>query len=526
MPQDHQDRILNRTGSGSDDYHHTRGPHQSNATPFSHNEPQSTYLLAPNPTYATPQRQSGHSEYDTPRITPYWDDFNGIIYEVPSISPRQSRNTYGRNIAATSYARGTTEAQAKLDHIARVPRGFEASGSDPNPRQGGEMRRPAPFDEGLQASKNRDSRNMDFDPTEARNSEALSRKIAHSHVPLGRLALHSKDVNQKLHEEANGSIKIAMTNRHALNNDLKTLPTPNRESRPVSESKIKRGAVFEVPRPGAKDVRPMSTLVEIPLPLRIFKEKNTKPTADCCPSSPTLNRVRKLREVEQKSTLAKLEEQLKSTKTIKPTRDDAQSRVSTETSLSPKAEELIPDMELSDSDWARSLYALADPPKLPVTSTTPDPELNPKREGMMATVHSVEDSGYSDDEEIDALIKAIADMRPFQKLPSTSAEHRSYVCKSAVPEGLDLSKIQTAKEQTNGISMPTTTHDAIIKNSEAEVVGVNHSESVESQKHDATVSLEYFARSASDDFERVEISIDEDTEHNGPKRKWYKGFRR
>ena len=481
-----------------------------------------------------PQCQSDPFEYNSPDTVPYWDDFNGAIYEVPSIPPRHPGRTYAQVVSEGVYTAHAVEERIEPEFLGQITgesgtRGYE---SNPDNRRDERSRRSPLQIRRPQGTEAQQNRKRDFVPyvglTDARFSGNPDKKTTES---LGRLVLGSKDVNQKLRQEPKDTIRIATSKHNPWKNEAKPSATlqPRFQQSPVS--KVKQEAMFEIPRTGAKEARPMTTLVEEPSPLKIFKKNNIRPTSNRSPSSPTLERVRRLRDLEQKTTLEKLGKQLMSEQTAGSTYDNnefrrfgdnharSQPKEAEDSKSSAKVEDLIPDMNISEPDWAMPLYNMANAPAVSPKSPQRDSDLNPRRRSMAATVHSVNDGQDSNDEEANTLVEATANMHVLQMRPSTLKKHRSFERKSAVPEGLDLNKIRAAKvyrqSQDNPMSWPT--HDTGARDTNVDV---------EDAKQHAKALVESFETAESDDFERVGIPNDDGTEHNGAKRKWYKGFRR
>ena len=126
-------------------------------------------------------------------------------------------------------------------------------------------------------------------------------------------------------------------------------------------------------------------------------------------------------------------------------------------------------------------------------------------EGMTVVVREVDGI---EDEGMESLMTAITEqLSAFAMGPRLEFEHRS-----AVPRSLDLDAITAAKEKRK-LSGLGTRSDGVIKTGER------------GRFHEAKIgSVESFATGASLEFES--LSAPDSSEHNGMRRKWYKGFRR
>jgi hypothetical protein len=125
--------------------------------------------------------------------------------------------------------------------------------------------------------------------------------------------------------------------------------------------------------------------------------------------------------------------------------------------------------DMSDSNWVKPLYASANPPQCVLTEKE-------------AT------------KECDGIAKGTGEMWMSKNLKASSRELLGY---------------KAVKPPEN----PRSVH--------AEIIRSNRSISSESSEEDDSVHY-----SLEDDFERLETPTNSDSEHNGARRKWYKGYRR
>lgn len=147
----------------------------------------------------------------------------------------------------------------------------------------------------------------------------------------------------------------------------------------------------------------------------------------------------------------------------------------------PKTPALIPDMGVSDENWAQPLYELASSEQ---SSKRASREVDP----------------------IDALSDAMEELRVFQEIGSSSRG--------------DTAKIMTTPVVDLGLS-PGSSGVEGAKAQEKEAV--SSIPSVSSKESFKSLSLKSVS---SDDFEKVHKPMAAESEENGGRRKWYKGFRR
>jgi hypothetical protein len=222
--------------------------------------------------------------------------------------------------------------------------------------------------------------------------------------------------------------------------------------------------IFRISVPGPKDARPK--FPEVP------KE----------PHSPILEHVRRLQADEQDKRFAKVGK--KSDISVNKRalmRDEKESMTLTERSKETKDDvESIPDMELelSDSDWAKPLHAITEPPP------------------CVLQVGNIAHHTPPESKEFDALAKAVDEMWVFQNIISSPPERVAHL-------------------KSKGLRLPTKRDaDSVVK---------NHSKvkDIDEETNDCMdLDLE------EDDFERLETATKNESEHNGARRRWYKGYRR
>ena len=458
MPQNHNNRNNRRrqAGSGAKNLHtpHVLPPLTLDA---------SGYILSR--TTQTP------SPCNAP--VPFSDDANSAIHEVP----RQQRVSTAYNESHEPVLRGLNEQ----------------SGS--NTRRTGDPGRPPLLQPDGMEIRNR-IRRGDFRSF----VDAFSRAPVQDQVGT---ALASKEVSKYVGEIAPG--KVLYSKIHEQQDKF-----PNPSGAPKTE--------------GANDARSLS---EEPSPLKVFKKS---PRTDTQPWSPMVDRVMKLRAEQQEKKLAEFSKDLASSKSSEPPSDADGIRVFVSTDSNsqrkekkasvqkqnPSADspEFIPDMELSDSDWATPFYVIANQSariERPEQGSR-NHELDPRRRSMVASIHSAADS---DNDEIDLLTEAMADMRVFQQLASSPPEDRAFKRRGAMSEpcGMKAVGVEKAEEEVKDLG-----GSAEVESKDPAEVKLVHEE--------ANKSKESIVSFASEDFERIGTPTDFESEHNGVRRKWYRGFLR
>ncbi|KAF1918224.1 hypothetical protein BDU57DRAFT_192295 [Ampelomyces quisqualis] len=143
----------------------------------------------------------------------------------------------------------------------------------------------------------------------------------------------------------------------------------------------------------------------------------------------------------------------------------------------------MPNLPLSGSDWAKPSYEIAEPPACVVPEVS-EPIGSPQGRPSKG---------------LETLTKAVEGITIFQNTSSSPPDLRSSKQKSASESHEEVEGSESRKVQ------PIKTREAV---------------KVEADKStDSFVSL-------SREFERVGTPAQDESEHNGAKRKWYKGFRR
>jgi hypothetical protein len=384
-----------------------------------------------------------------------------------------------------------------------------------------------------------------FDPSETRNDDDLR---SHKNVTFGtglwakdrknvfRPALGAKDENTKLRQEATQRATAKCDEEQAE----KLLQLFNKEAAPINPPKTpvrresgvqtpsapmkskgilkdvaipgslgKRNEVeFETPHPESK---PLSAVVEAPSPLKLSTKKQDSRSAG--ERTPTLDHIRKLRAEEQAKTLAALEGVQQTPQVSVQEASSSTYRKKTSREGKRRGIEFLPNVDLGDSiDWGKSLHDLA--------AHEVDKYDSDEANGASSSVYS---SDADDEDEIDKLTKAIAGMRPFQNLPSPTPLN-SFQRQSAVPEGLDLGKIKALKKvPEEKVAQEKTSDEAM-----AEVLEALAAIEAAARGEDAsrTSSKESLATISSDDYEQVGLAAELQTDQNGVKRRWFKGFRK
>jgi hypothetical protein len=233
----------------------------------------------------------------------------------------------------------------------------------------------------------------------------------------------------------------------------------------------------------------LDAIYEVPVGVAQPSRLNVSETPQVPPRSPILEHVHKIRANEQDEKLTEIcrPRGIFASKQAQM-RDERESKTQTKRKEEGQDDaESIPDieLELSDEDWIQPLRTIAKPsPRvLPIEKVAPT-----LRQSSQA-------------KEYDALPKATGEMWAFQNLKSSPPEHRSYKYKSAVPV---VDKLDSKVPK----------HDRNIENVQGEV----------GKSKDSIIF--HSSDEEGEEYERLVTPANSESEHNGARRKWYKGFRR
>ncbi|XPS67753.1 hypothetical protein M3J09_000051 [Ascochyta lentis] len=223
---------------------------------------------------------------------------------------------------------------------------------------------------------------------------------------------------------------------------------------------------LENTRRAARDTERMSILLEEPAPLRIQKKRTDLDDAESRLRSKAFEQARVLRAKQQKE----------------------------------KTTELPGGLDNPESD----------PPKsVGVGSCGTDTISSHDPGGTKETMCKVNEP---EGEETDSLVCAITD---WQISASDEELTQKFKHRSAIPPPLDLAAIRTAKQQKTKLIR-----------SEAESKSEFDGDDRNSNCGAKAESIRSFATGMSSDFETLNIPSGNEAEHNGSRRRWYKGFRR
>lgn len=477
-------------------------------------------------TVQTISRQSDPFYYDSQRI-PYWDDSTGIIHDLPTSPSRQKEKSKGQYIAGCDnpYAEivGGGPYSQQLDasnHAAMVrdwPYAHETRPDQTNASH---------FDilaEHSITNEDAESRIRSWlDSEEASNDGNTERSIKGRF----RRALRKKDANQTLHQRATETIKVAVAKRRVKgdaepgslvivdvpgdavekNRNLRTATTRldfrHRLVTPTPPNFSKSGASYGLLRTDTRFETRLPLATEAPSPSKAFDKQQE--TVRGIENTPTLDRVIELRAEEQSKVLALLKGRLS-----EPGKSHGD-----EGKLSGDLTQSIMNPDVPNDDGSQGMKSIV-----------PD-----HLDGNYAS-SSMYSSNENDD--FEELAKAVAGLRPFQKLPSPS-KLNSFQRHSAIPGGLDLLKIQAAKKKQVEVPNECEEQEAPqnIIGSEAEVglpeapvdmdTFASHAGAdTQSRAHTSDESL---ATMLSEGYNQIGRQESLQMEHNGVKRRWYRGF--
>ncbi|KAI4687403.1 hypothetical protein J4E81_008253 [Alternaria sp. BMP 2799] len=494
---------------------------------------------------------------------PYWDDASGAIHDISNATPRNLDRAYAKDVGGETGT--TTHGQQQQDQVAGlqtygqhqwhnpyaeiVGGGPYAQDQVPHPTS------PPPKNTSRTATtKDNKGNRRDFTPyfdaADPRNHTDL--KSTDKYNFLG-----TKDVNQKMRQDTTDAIKLATEKRGKIKAEQalpslpeyepkttivkrKSAPLPpilprfNFENSAISAKLAKsRTASFgksaETP---IQYTTPLSVIDEAPSPL------NTSNKRGSVDRTPTLDRVLALRAEEQAKALAQLEGDVLEDKVV----DDGEQHIPRElvkrvsdsesrciprvTSREEKrhASEFVPGMEVAGVDEREGICMMD------------DPDVRAKEEeGGAGSVHNSDNNAQED--EIEKLTKAIAGLRPFQDLPAPSPKKQAFERQSAVPVGLDVGKIGKGKgglgDEAGSKTKPEELGGRTQVEAEAELLQVLNATDESAGGGSAGVgtsqensSAESFATVSSDDYEQIRAEDELESEQNGVKRRWYKGFRK
>jgi hypothetical protein len=279
----------------------------------------------------------------------------------------------------------------------------------------------------------------------------------------------------------------------------------------------------------AKERKPLPTVIEAPLPLKP-KVSSRNPKGEKA-STPTFENILKLRAKEQAKVLGKVEKskteshEREARKVNQSVHDsDTDHMRTTLREKKRRGTGLIARTELlldisSSEDWARPLYDMA----------TKQNHVN-----VDATVHPDDENSSSDQE------GAVEGRGVFQDLSASPSERSSKQQTSAIRPAFDLGRAQVMsvepkkgdtkemKSEPGSQKQPTrtSTHRKTLSEAEAELWETIDISGASTLEQNGKSSAESLATTSSEDYERVDGTAEIDSEQNGAKCRWYKGFRR
>ncbi|KAL1795464.1 hypothetical protein ACET3X_005688 [Alternaria dauci] len=374
-----------------------------------------------------------------------------------------------------------------------------------------------------------------FDAADARNGMDLGSP----RIDGLRNALAKKDVNQKLRQnsaEAGEAVTEKLSEPRAPPRaSLGKLPS----TAPKLQSKAEIPALLKAPRASVAPAsgptsyqRPgaLTPVVEAPSPLNISSTNQSNRPSKHRRTS-TLDRILDIRAEEQAKALTQLEGELYKSSDIK--QDEQQTPNPSSHRVGNVESRRIAHPTLRKDKQQGSNY-----------NTSPDSSENQNGSHIRTISDSVapdkrvsaSSSVYSNDEnrqedEIVRLSKAIVGLRAFQDLPSSSLNKAALQRKSAVPDGLDMSKIGVGKRESNdGNEAQQANREKRLIEAQAELLEYFNVplEATGPGKADAQTSSsqESCVTASSGDYEKIGSQETLEQEENGVKRRWYKGFRR
>ena len=495
------------------------------------------------------QRSSDPHRYET-QSTPYWDDANGAIHNIPSaLSPNSApphAQTMRGETRETNYREPNTPIQVPpraafnnhyLDIVGDGPYGrnqamYTAAGMAEAESIGERTRRRdfTPY----------------FDAADARNGMDL----CSSNKEGFRHALAKKDMNQKLRQNTIETMKAATAKRGTVHAERMSEPrVPPRAfneirhpTTPKFKSKFAIPASPKTPRaiavPASRPVSyqwpdTLSPVLEAPSPLKISSD-NQPNTLSKHKRTSTLERILNLRAEEQAKSLAQLQGELYEPSKTNVTKQQAPDALTHGKSGSES--QRIAHFDLRESK--QQAFEFIASPVSPESQrwkdicTIPNAVAPAKTASAGSSVYSRDDN--TEENEIDRLSKAIAGLQTLQNLPPLSPKKAEFQRKSAVPEGLDMSKIGAGKDESNnGNELHQAPREKSLDESQTGLLEYSNVplEATETGKADAQTpqtssSQKSFTTASTQDYERVGSQEKLGQEQNGVKRRWYRGFRK
>lgn len=395
--------------------------------------------------------------------------------------------------------------------LSQVPRVAETSGFNANPRRGDGARRLPHWTRGanqkLHLTPYSDPKHT-LDTTEGSHVETRPRNDSGL-----RPALAIMDVKQKVRQHPWTMIKKVSQLEAMSTTDIGSLslipPAPhsllNPRLRPVRIFESSTTSVY--PQIKLIEAIRMPVLIEVPSPLKFVKKHICHElTQHASQSISMIGIIRQLRAGENNLQLCNEEQ------------EEALAKLRDEMLGIDAGWSQVRDIDLyggfSKGDLSHPLYPLQSPP-VPLKSLRRSSETDHRHEGITATIYHIDDIDY---DEPDELPPEVAVLLVIQDLPLTSHGNPLSQGNTLVPKGLDLVKVQAAKNVVKDKRHAALSQKPELANKlateENMVDGL-----MEVLREDLAQSVDFFATTMSDDFERVYPSMEFQTEENGGKKK-------
>ena len=495
------------------------------------------------------QRSSDPLRYKS-QSTPYWDDANGAIHNTPSALSRNSAPPHAQTMSGETRETNYREPNTPIRFPPRAAFNnpyLDIVGDGPYGRNQA-MYTAAGMAEAESIGERTRRRDFTpyFDAADARNSMDL----CSSDKEGFRHALAKKDMNQKLRENTIETMKAATAKRGAGHIEKTSEPrVPLRASNeirhpttPKFKSKFAIPASPKTPRatavPASRPVSyqwpdTLSPVLEAPSPLKISSD-NQPNTLSKHKRTSTLDRILNLRAEEQAKALAQLQGELYKPSETKVTKQQAPDALTHGKSGSES--QRIAHFDLHEHKQ-QALEFIASPvspesQRWKDICTIPDVVAPAETASAGSSVYS--NDGTTEEDEIDRLSKAIAGLQTFQHLTPPSQKKAEFRRKSAVPEGLDMSKIGVSKEESNnGNELQQAPREKSLEEAQIGLLEyfnvpfeANETGRADAQTTQTNSSQKSFTTASTGDYERVGSREKLGQEQNGVKRRWYRGFRK
>ncbi|CAN9382323.1 unnamed protein product [Alternaria alternata] len=439
------------------------------------------------------QRSSDPLRYET-QSTPYWDDANGAIHNIPRALSRNSAPPHAQTMSGETHEINYREPNTRIQVPPRAAFNnpyLDIVGDGPYGRNQA-MYTAAGMAEAESIGER--TRRRDFTPYFDAADARKSMDLCSSDKEGFRHALAKKDMNQKLRQNTIETMKAATSKRGTGHTERMSEPrVPLRASNEIRHPTTpKFKSKFAIPA-SSKTPRAIAVPASRPLQGELYKPSETKVTKQQAPDALTYGKSGS-----ESQRIAHFD-----------LRESKQ-----------QAFEFIASPVSPEIQRRGDIY------------TIPDAVAPAKTASASRSVYSSD--GTTEEDEIDRLSKAIAGLQTFQNPLPLSPKKAEFQRKSAVPEGLNMSKIGAGKEESNnGNELQQVPREKSLEEAQIglleyfnvplETIGTGKADA---QTPQTSSSQKSFTTGSTGDYERVGSQEKLGQEQNGVKRRWCRGFRK